>query len=198
LYNAFNHVPLADPIRGIFGATPVETMHAFCKGVIEVVTFLVLDNVPKAVLERLAVRFHMSHCQSYRKAYPATDFCNGITNLTKILAAERLGLVILFVILAQCDEGWVILNTALQDNTNQELPEIVNMFDCLLCFDAWLSRRTFWRLDDPPTAKAGYQASIIPTVKTTAWKFPKFHELLHIVDDIERFGAPMNYCAQRP
>jgi hypothetical protein len=39
--------------------------------------------------------------------------------------------------------------------------------------------------------------SYIPTVKVAAWKFPKFHELLHIVDDIERFGAPMNFCAQR-
>ena len=47
LDKAYNHVPLADPIRGIFGAMPVETMHAFCKGVIEVVTFQVLDNVPK-------------------------------------------------------------------------------------------------------------------------------------------------------
>ena len=87
LDNAFNHVPLADPIRGIFGATPVETMHSFRKGVIQVVTFLVLDNVPKkqkAALDRLAVRFHKSHHQSYRKAYPATDFSNGITNLTKI------------------------------------------------------------------------------------------------------------------
>ncbi len=36
------------------------------------------------------------------------------------------------------------------------------------------------------------------TVKATAWKFPKFHKVPHIVDDIERFGAPMNYCAQRP
>ena len=43
------HVPLADPIRGIFGATPVETMHAFRKGVIEVVTFLVLNNIPKGI-----------------------------------------------------------------------------------------------------------------------------------------------------
>ena len=95
-----------------------------------------------------------------------------------------------------------------KDNTNQELPEIVNMFECLLCFDAWLNRPTFWRLDDSSTEKAGYQASIlkqmqmcksyVPTVKVTAWKFPKFHKFLHIVDDIERFGAPMNYCAQRP
>jgi hypothetical protein len=39
LDNAYSHVPLADPICGIFGAMPVETMHAFCKGIIEVVTF---------------------------------------------------------------------------------------------------------------------------------------------------------------
>jgi len=53
---------LADPaVRGIFGATPVETMHAFCKGMIEMVTFLVLENVPtskKAALDRLAICYH--------------------------------------------------------------------------------------------------------------------------------------------
>ena len=111
LDNTFNHMPLADPIRGIFGATPVETMHAFRKGVIEVVTFLVLTDIPpatkKAALDVLAIRFHKSHRQTYRKAYPATDFSNGITNLTKISAAERLGLVFLFVILAQYDEGCI-------------------------------------------------------------------------------------------
>ena len=82
------------------------------------------------------------------------------------------------------------------------------MFECLLCFNAWLNCPTFWRLDYTPATKTGYQASIVkqmqickaytPTVKATAWKFPKFHKLLHIVDNIERFGAPMNYCAQRP
>ena len=30
------------------------------------------------------------------------------------------------------------------------------------------------------------------------YKFPKFHELLHIVHDMEWFGASMNFCAQRP
>ncbi len=27
VHNAFDHVALADPVRGIFGATPVEIMH---------------------------------------------------------------------------------------------------------------------------------------------------------------------------
>ncbi len=127
LDNAHNHVPLADPIRGILGAMPAETMHAFCKGVIEVVTFLVLDNVPKnqkAALDRLAVRFHKSHRQLYHKAYPATDFSSEITNLTKILAAERLGLVFLLLILAHYAEEWVILNNALQEKQVRSFPRL--------------------------------------------------------------------------
>jgi hypothetical protein len=35
-------------------------------------------------------------------------------------------------------------------------------------------------------------------VKENCWKFPKFHELLHVVDGIERFGAPRNFDAERP
>jgi hypothetical protein len=71
-----------------------------------------------------------------------------------ITAAKCLGLMFLFVILAQYDEGWVILNTALQAKASKELPKIVkNMFECLLRFDAWLNCPTFWRLDDPPQQK---------------------------------------------
>jgi hypothetical protein len=46
VHNAFQDVVLADHVQGIFGATSVEAMHAFCKGLIEHVTFLVLENVP--------------------------------------------------------------------------------------------------------------------------------------------------------
>jgi hypothetical protein len=38
----------------------------------------------------------------------------------------------------------------------------------------------------------------IPTDNSSKWKFPKFHELLHIVDDMTRFGATTNFCALRP
>ena len=72
----------------------------------------------------------------------------------------------------------MILNTALQAKTRKELPKIVNMFECLLCFDTWLNCPTFLQLDDPTMTKAGYRASIvnqmemcksyIHTVKVTA------------------------------
>jgi hypothetical protein len=35
-------------------------------------------------------------------------------------------------------------------------------------------------------------------LKDNCWKFPKFHELLRVVDNIESFGAPRNYHAERP
>ena len=209
--NAFSHVPFADPVRGIFGATPVETMHAFRKGMIEMVTFLVLDHVPvskKAALDRLAIRFHKTHRQSYRKTYPATDFSNGITNLTKISASERVGLVFLFVILAQYDEGWQILDTTLQKRTSTKLDEVLEIFEAMLCLDAWFNKPTFWKLEDTEIACNSVTTSIqvlmdmcrnrIPTSKSDRWNVPKFHELLHIVQDMVRFGAPMNFCAQRP
>ena len=65
----FDQIPQADPMRGIYGTTPVETMHAFRKGMIEVVTFLVLKNVPpskSAALDALAIRFHKTHRQTIR------------------------------------------------------------------------------------------------------------------------------------
>ncbi len=65
LDNAFAHIEFADPERGIFGATPVETMHAFRKGgVIAKVTKLVLESLPaskKAAFDDLVIAFHNSH-----------------------------------------------------------------------------------------------------------------------------------------
>jgi hypothetical protein len=212
LENAFHHVEFGDPTRGIFGATPVETMHGYRKGMIEVVTFMILENVPsskKAALDHLAVAFHKSHRQTHRKAFPATDFSCGITNLTKISASERVGLVFLFVILVQYDVGWGIVSTALQKHAT-ELADILELFEAMLCFDAWLNKPTYWALDAGTTAEAkatmitSIQALMdmcvhqIPSNKEHAWNFPKFHELLHLADDMERFGAPINFSAQRP
>jgi hypothetical protein len=128
--------------------------------------------------------------------------------LTKISARERLGLVFLFVILAQFDEGWQIFEHAFRGHENTSVAQIIQVFEALLCFDAWLMQDTFWKVPDLCGAKASAKASIeklmhmcqksIPNIKQNGWKFPKFHELLHIVDDMERFGAPRNFNAERP
>ncbi len=199
LNNVFDYVPMADPIRGIYGAMPIETMHAFRKGMIEMVTFLILDSVPKsklAALDALAIRFHKSHRQTIRQTFPATDFSQGITNLSKISAAERLGLVFLFVIFAQYDEGWQILRstfeaynakTAREDELTTadmppvNLPAVLSVFEAMLCFDQWLNQTTYWTMEHHAESKIVVQQAIktlmlmcvndIPLSKSKSWKF---------------------------
>jgi hypothetical protein len=163
---------MADPDCGIFGATPVETLHAFCKGLVEMVTHVVIDNVrpsQKAALDRLALRFHKTHRQSFCSSFPSTTFCSGITNISKISAAECLGLVFLFVILGHYEEGWIILLSTL-DNCHKKKEEtvpaqkchryepsfsnILQVFEAMLCFDKWLRKDTYWADDNAEVAKA--------------------------------------------
>jgi hypothetical protein len=144
--------------------------------------------------------------------------------LSKISAAERFDLVFLFVILAQYDEGWQILHstfeaynakTAHEDEllTTAEmppvnLPAVLSVFEAMLCFDQWLNQTTYWTMEHHAESKIVVQRAIktlmsmcvndIPLSKNKSWKFPKTHELLHILDNMERFGASVNYCAQRP
>jgi hypothetical protein len=48
---------MASPERCIFGATPVETLQAFRKALVEMVNYVAIGNV----LDRLALRFHKTH-----------------------------------------------------------------------------------------------------------------------------------------
>jgi hypothetical protein len=38
----------------------------------------------------------------------------------------------------------------------------------------------------------------LPRVQGNGLRLPTFHSLLHLVREIGDFGAPMNYCAERP
>lgn len=208
--NAFDRVPMGDPVRGIHGSTPSEPMHCVRKGVIERVAKLLLDNVPqgkKKRLDALATQFHRSHRQTYRANYPSTNFGKGVTNLTKISAGEYVGILFLFVILAHYDEGWQILDSSIQRRGHSNLTEVLELLEALLCFDAWLKKTTQWHLSREAEAMDAAKASIrvlmsmcierLPRNKGNGWRIPKFHELLHIVDDMSRFGAAPNFMAER-
>jgi hypothetical protein len=145
---------MADPDRGIFGATPVETLHVFRKGLVEIVTHVVIDN---ALPSRKAA---LDHRQSFCSTFPSTTFSNGITNISKISATERVGLVFLFVILGHFDEGWTFLSSALDNfHTKEEATVpvqklhwheplfkdmILQVFEAMLCFDKWLRKDSYW------------------------------------------------------
>jgi hypothetical protein len=146
---------MASPERCIFGVTPVETLQAFRKGLVEMVNYVAIGNV----LDRLALRFHKTHSrQNFCSTFPSKTFCNGITNISKISAAECLVLVFLFIILGHYVEGWTILLSAL-DNCHKKkeatvpaqkrhryelsFKDFLQVFEALLLFDKWLRNNSY-------------------------------------------------------
>ncbi len=91
--------------------------------------------------------------------------------MSKISAVERLGLVFLFVILAQYDEGWQILHTTCaaynakaahdDESTTKEVPPVdllavLSIFEAMICFDQWLNQTTYWTMEHHAKSKSGY------------------------------------------
>jgi len=209
LENAFIEMPLADPVYGIFGATPVDTMHAFRKGIIESTTCFIIDQLSigqKTMLDQMAINFNYNHAQTCRKEYPMMNLSSSITGLTKISASERVGLLFLMVILANIDRGSAIFEAAfaLKDN-GKTVQDIIEVLEALLTFDAWLNQDSYWALQNATRYMRSAQNSIQALLQLCKecfphhkWQFPKFHEMLHIINDMERFGATKNFSAQRP
>jgi hypothetical protein len=106
---------------------------------------------------------------------PATDFSQSIANLNKISAAERLGKVFLFVILAKYDEGWQILYSTFEahnakvvrndESSTAKIPPVdlqvvLSVFEAMLCFDQWLNQTMYWTMLHHAESKVVVQRAI--------------------------------------
>ena len=214
LDNAFSKVVFMDPVRGIFGNSPTEAMHSVCKGPIETCVKIILrkdmSKNSKAALDDLCGVFHRSNRQTYRSKYPRTHFSSGITHLTQITAGEYVGVMFLFVILSTYDEGWKLIAGSLEKESKRPsvVKDVVQAFECLLCFDAWLRQTEQWDIAQTHTAVASAKASIlclmryikkgVPRSDGNGWKLSKFHEMLHLPDNMVSFGAIPNFMAESP
>ena len=73
-----------------------------------------MSKQAQAELDELCGMFHCHNQQTCRKEYPRTYFSLGITHLTQITAGEYVGVMFLFVILCQYDEGWALIAKSLE------------------------------------------------------------------------------------
>ena len=80
-------------------------------------------------------------------------------------ARERLGLVFLFVILSQYDKGWDILDHTFQRRSTMTVKNVIEVFEALLCFDAWLMQDTFWDRSNSTQAMQSARLSIEALLK---------------------------------
>jgi hypothetical protein len=203
-HNAFANIDIGDPVYKIFGAVPTDPMHSVRKGIMARAMSLIFDCMTasqKNKLDELAQNFHKCHRQSARKAFPQTDFSNGATNLSNRTASEECGLVFLLICLSQFDEGWNLLNDALVAKGHKtNLSEVLEALEALSCFDAWTRMDKYWKLSDQDNYAMQAKKSLaqmltmvndcLPRQKGNGWKLPTFHNTMHIVSDMCKYGKP--------
>ena len=107
----------------------------------------------------------------------------------------------LLICLAQFDEGWNVLNDALvTKGHNTNLSKVLEALEALSCFDAWSRMDKFWKLSQQNKYAMEAKKSLaqmltmvcdcLPRQKGNGWKLPTFHNTMHIVSDMCKYGKP--------
>lgn len=204
--NAFNRVQMGSNPHGIFMCAVIDVMHTIQHGVIMYALDSFKNNLNNATLakiDRMAMSFDKTCCQSIRSCFPRSDFSRGITNLTNIECSEQSGALFMMCCFTMQEEGWLAL-----DEHIEHVDGVLGTMECLLCFEAWLDQHHFWEIGDPhgkateaENAIAAFMELVkkyLPRDKGNGWNVSKFHELKHLVRFIEAFGSPRGYNASRP
>ena len=204
--NAFNRIQMGRNRHGIFMCAVIDVMHTVQHGIIMYVLESFkksLNNERLAMLDRMAIAFDKTCCQTIRSSFPRTDFSRGITNLTSIECSEQSGALFLFTALMMQVDAWHELVSSFPN-----LPAVLGTMECLLCFEAWLDQYEFWDIggasgeaEDADRAISSMMHLILtflPRQKGNEWKVSKFHEIKHMVRFIVAFGCPRGYNASRP
>ena len=138
--------------------------------------------------------------KAYAAAFPRLLFQDGVSSITDISAGTKVGILFSTVIAALTKQGRIILlNDAKLTETNYI--NMIEAFELLLCYWAWLKKEEFWHIDNMDALQCA-KISIFKTINRlkhlfprstgNQWDIPKFHEQLHIAFLIYLFGCHLN------
>jgi hypothetical protein len=102
---------------------------------------------------------------------------------------------------SQFAEGWDLLNKALEERgENTNLRDVLEALEALSCFDAWSRMDKYWKLTQQNEYAMEAKNSLakmltmvskrLPRQTGNGWKLPTFHNTMHIVGDMCKYGKP--------
>lgn len=192
---------------GIFSAAnPTEWLHALDNGLIEHCLhdlykhYLTMQQRVK--LDELVMKFLEMPRQHLMTANSNSDFPrlmwkNGISTLTDITADYKVGMLLTIVVVSLTSDGNKLMRSAF--SSEQQAKRVQKAFQKLLAYRSWLRKDKFWSVNNPDGKQKAKKAirdclkflkTHFPRQEGQGWNVPKFHEQLHVADDIARNGPP--------
>ena len=113
--NAFHQVMMVNKYSGVYGSVPSDLLHAVESGIGKNVSDAFLCPIPKSMGDKLdkyvCNLLGPNAPRSYgRRMFPRVDFSHGFSRLTMLTGTERVGVLLVLVIVLSMEEGQSILH----------------------------------------------------------------------------------------
>ena len=122
----------------------------------------ILGRTAKASIDDIVQQWYtypkQFHMKSYMAAFPRLLFKDGVTTITDISAGTKMGILFSFVLAAQTNDGQKLLLK--HDKTATIYGDMIQVFEMLLCYWAWLKKEEYWHRND---------SEAFQTAKTAIW-----------------------------
>ena len=223
IHNCFSDLSFGGDNRGIYGGTPAEILHAvllgLCDYIAEAIDLMFTQTSMDQISHVVAGINKDSGRQSDRSLPDISPFKNGLNTIARLKAKERFARI--FILLLAMSNSYLIKNLCTRKrkrmNDNNDTPMITKIFlmklfivikDTLM-FHQWLKNEKFPKSDfeikrntnDSRASKRikTYLESYKQIIDRggNGLKTPKFHQMLHVCDYIQRHGSPLNYDGSR-
>ena len=193
---------------GIFSAAcPIEPLHAIENGLVpDCLKILFRENIKSASLlaelDCLARELTELPRQQFAssgsdKAMPRLLWKDGITSLTDLTASAKVGIMFTVVVIGLTRKGEDFFMRKV--GNPKFFWDMMETFQMILCYWMWLKKDTYWTRNNQKAKQAAKNAirtmlsriiHLWPRYTGQQWELPKFHEQLHVPDDIYRNGSP--------
>ena len=132
------------------------------------------------------------------KAMPRLLWKDGISNLTDLTASCKVGIMFTVTVLSLRVEGQAYFSKVL--GNPRAVNDMRECFQMILCYWMWLKKDKYWVRNDYECMQNATNAiramlsrivDLWPRQEGQGWELAKFHEQLHVPDDIYQNGAPL-------
>ncbi len=194
--------------RSIHGSTPAEILHQFQKGIMERIhgVFFSTDiinegTVTAFALDIISARIGRRTKHQSDRDLPRLYFPKGLTKNSRLTAAEFSGLLLLLLmVLLNKDARDAIRRTHGKKDklTDNFIIDYIALLENILQMEAWLKSPSL-AVREVRKAKSTIRWIMECITRTAArskgmgWKLPKFHFLLHMIDDLLDNGVAQNF-----
>ena len=210
--NAFFKLCYGGSPFGVFtAAAPTEGLHQLEKGLILLCLQELFDQrLPlslKKQLDTLVQSFidlpRQRGMKSFRDHFPRLLFKDGITHLSNITATTVVGVMFTTIVAGLTREGRRLFHSKECTRMDgDDYFDMIEVFESLLCFWAWLKKDTYWKCGDAEATKTAEIATCTLMTKLRTlwsrtsghgWDNPKTHETYHNALNIFMFGCHKNW-----